>query len=93
MALTFRPPAGAAEHREPFVRTPVPPSDNPEADLRVEVDSISSALGGIANRMMRRIGCEAEDYRPDPDDLEAIERLATALNTATAIYRHRREMP
>lgn len=91
MSITFAPPAGASRPREPYVPEPLVWTDNPEADLWHAVDASAQALGGAAVALSRN--CEADGYRVPLAHIEAAERAATALLTATAIYRSRRALP
>lgn len=93
MALTFAPPAGAAEPREPYVPPAPDMTGPPEGGLIDAIWSVRTVLDRTNDAMIRAHACEAEDYRVSPAHLDALERAATAINTATAIYRARRGMP
>lgn len=93
MPLTFAQPAGAAEPREPYEPPTVEPTAWPEGDLIDGIYLARSAVARIEDAMSRGHACEAEDYRIGHAHLDALERAATAINTATAIYRARRGMP
>lgn len=90
MSLRFSPPAGASRPREPYVPPAPDMTGPPEGGLIDAVYLARSAIARVEDAMSRAHACEAEDYRVSPEHLEAIERAATALNTATAIYRARR---
>lgn len=88
--LTFALPAGAAEERDPYEPPTPKASDFPEGDLIDAVYLARSAVARAEDAMSRAHACEADDYRVSAEHIEAIERAATALNTATAVYRARR---
>lgn len=88
--LTFALPPGAAEPREPYVPPAAKQSDHPEGDLIDAVYLARSAVARVDDAMSRAHACEADGYRVRAEHIEAIDRAATALNTATAIYRARR---
>jgi len=93
MTITFAPPAGASRPREPYVPPAPDMTGPPEGGLIDAVYLARSAIARVEGDMIRAHACEAEDYRVSDEHLDAIERKATALNMATAIYRARRAIP
>lgn len=93
MSITFAPPAGASSPREPYAPPAPDMTGPPEGGLIDAVWNARTVLDRVNDAMIRAHACEAEDYRVDEQHLATIERAATALNMATAVYRARRAIP
>lgn len=93
MPLTFAQPAGAADPREPYEPPAPDMTGPPEGGLIDAIWSVRTVLDRTNDAMIRAHACEAEGYRVSAAHIDALERAATAINTATAIYRARRAMP